>query len=130
MSSLPMSTWVPTSSVRTSSVVSPDTGPARGQSRTPKIGWIRSSGPIAFQLKICTARGSLRPEETVDVVGLRRRDRLVELRLLYSRPDGGTIAGDAPARGQEDRHPERKPADDAAKDDRVVEVGVGNQRRV
>ena len=55
MSSFPMSTWVPSSSVPTSSVVSFATGSANSHSRIPMIARNRSSGPTAFQRKIFTA---------------------------------------------------------------------------
>jgi hypothetical protein len=59
MSSLPTSTWVPSSSVLASSVVSRATGSAKIQTRIPTSSRNSSRGPIAFQRKILIRIGQL-----------------------------------------------------------------------
>src|SRR5690242_12641103 len=64
----------------------------------------------------------LRTEPAVDIVGLRCGEDLVEVRLPHALTQGGGKANEGVARRKAEGNEQHEPHDEAAEDDRVVEV--------
>src|SRR5690348_10657426 len=65
---------------------------------------------------------SLRTEPAVDIIELGGRENLVEMRLTHAFTDRRAIPDHREARRKPERHEEHEPHDDAAENNRVVEV--------